>query len=331
VSTFDGAHRADAGAGEAALPRHPLGATGLEVTALCIGTSPLASMKRLYGYDVSDERAVATIEAVFDSPIGFIDTSNGYGDDGSAERRIGAAIRARGGLPAGVLLATKVDPDPETGAFDGERVRASFEESLERLGVDRVPLLYLHDPERIPFADGVAPGGPVEALVALKEAGAVDRIGVAGGPVGLLQQYLDTDAFDVVLSHNRYTLLDRSAQLLFEGAGARGIGVVNAAPYGGGMLAKGPDAQAKYGYGERDGRVAEAARAMQATCARHGVPLAAAALQFSLRAPFVDATVVGVSSPERVAETLGFAAQEIPEELWAELDSLVPPAELWLD
>lgn len=312
------------------LPRHPLGSTGLEVTALCVGTSPLASMKRLYGYEVPDERAVATIEAVLDSPIRFIDTSNGYGEDGSAERRIGAALRARGGLPADVVLATKVDPDPETGAFDGARVRASFEESLERLGVGRVPLLYLHDPERISFDEAVGPGGAVEALVALKEAGAVDHVGVAGGPVELLQRYLDTGAFEVVLSHNRYTLLDRSAQGLFEAAYDRGIGVVNAAPYGGGMLAKGPDAQTKYGYGERDERVADAARAMQAACARLGVPLAAAALQFSLRAPFVDTTVVGVSSPERVAETVDFATREIPEELWAELDALVPPAELWL-
>ena len=315
----------------AELPRHPLGATGLEVTALCVGTSPLASMKRLYGYDVSDERAVATVEAVFDSPIRFIDTSNGYGDDGSSERRIGAAIAARGGLPSDVVLATKVDPDPETGAFDGARVRASYEESLERLGVDRVPLLYLHDPERIPFADGVAPGGPVEALAALKEAGAVDFIGVAGGPVDLLERYLDTGSFDVVLSHNRYTLLDRSAQHLFETARQRGIGVVNAAPYGGGMLAKGPDTQAKYGYGERDDRVADAARAMQAACERYGVPLAAAALQFSLRAPFIDATVVGVSSPERVAETVAHASRDIPDALWSELETLVPAAELWLN
>ncbi|AYG05395.1 aldo/keto reductase [Gryllotalpicola protaetiae] len=301
------------------------------MTALCVGTSPLASMKRLYGYDVSDERAASTLDAVFDGPIRFIDTSNGYGEDGSAERRIGAAIAARSGLPADIVLATKVDPDPETGAFDGARVRASYEESLERLGVDRVPLLHLHDPERISFDEAVAPGGAVEALVALKEAGAVDFIGVAGGPVDLLQQYLDTEAFDVVLSHNRYTLLDRSAQRLFEGAHERGIGVINAAPYGGGMLAKGPDTQSKYGYGERDDRIADAARAMQAACERYGVPLAAAALQFSLRAAFVDSTVVGVSSPERVAETVGFATLELPDELWPELESLVPPSSLWLN
>lgn len=312
------------------LASHTLGSTGLKVTELCVGTSPLASMARLYGYDVSDERAVATIDAVLDSPIRFIDTSNGYGEHGEAEKRIGLALAARGGLPADVVLATKVDPDPITADFSGERVLASYEESLERLGVDRVPLLYLHDPERISFEDGVAPGGPVEALVRLRDEGRVDHIGVAGGPVGLLARYLDTGEFDVLLSHNRYTLLDRSAAQLFASAHERGIGVVNAAPYGGGMLAKGPDVQTKYGYGERDNLVGDAARAMAAACARHGVPLAAAALRFSMRAPFVDTTIVGVSSPERVAQTLDYAAQEIPDELWAELETMVPPSEYWL-
>lgn len=308
-----------------------LGATGLEVTELCMGTSPLASMPQLYGYDVSDERAVATIDAVLDSTIRFIDTSNGYGANGEAEKRIGLALAARGGLPDDVVLATKVDPDPVSGDFSGDRVLRSYEESLDRLGVDRVPLLYLHDPERIPFEDAIAPGGPVEALERLRSEGRVDRIGVAGGPVGLLQRYLDAVGFDVVLSHNRYTLLDRSAQGLFGWAQKHGIGVVNAAPYGGGMLAKGPDVQGKYGYGERDDGVAAAARAMAAACARYEIPLPAAALQFSLRAPFIDSTVVGVSSPERVAQTLDYAAVDIPEELWAELETMVPSAANWLD
>lgn len=307
-----------------------LGTTGLEVTELCMGTSPLASMPQLYGYAVTTERAVATVAAVFDSDIRFIDTSNGYGDDGEAERRIGTAIAERGGLPDGVVLATKVDPDPVTGDFSGERVLASYTESLERLGVERVPLLYLHDPERIPFEDAVAAGGPVDALVALRDRGLVDHIGVAGGPVGLMRGYLETGVFDVVLNHNRYTLVDRSAQELFGFARRHGIGVVNAAPYGGGMLAKGPDVQSNYGYRERAGELADAVRAMAEACAAHGVPLPAAALQFSLRSPLIDSTVVGVSSPERVEQTLGYAAWDIPEALWAHLDELVPSSRNWL-
>lgn len=312
------------------LATRSLGSTGLMVTELCMGTSPLAGMAQLYGYDVSDERAVATIDAVLTSEIRFIDTSNGYGRDGEAEKRIGAALAGRGGLPPGVVLATKVDPDPVTGDFSGARVHASYRESLERLGVERVPLLYLHDPERISFEEGIEPGGPLDALVGLRAQGLVDHIGVAGGPVELLSRYLDTGAFDVVLSHNRFTLLDRSAETLFATAHAHGVGVVNAAPYGGGMLAKGPDVQANYAYGERSGDLAAAARAMAHACAEHGVPLPAAALQFSLRATTVDATVVGISSPERVAQTLAYAEWDIPDALWAELESLVPAREHWL-
>lgn len=308
-----------------------LGGTGLAVTPICFGTSPLASMARLYGYAVEEEQAVATVLAAFDSPVNFVDTSNGYGEDGTAERRIGAAIRHAGGLPPHVVLATKVDPDPRTGDYSGDRVRASLEESMERLGVDRIPLLHLHDPERITFDEGVAPGGPVEALVDLRDRGLVEHLGVAGGPVGLLQQYLDTGEFEVVLSHNRYTLLDRSAESLFRSAADRGLGVLNAAPYGGGMLSKGPGVQPKYAYGARDDRIRKAAETMEAACRRYGVPLAAAALQFSMRSEVIDSTVVGVSSPQRIAQTLELAAVTIPDELWSELEQATPPGELWLN
>ncbi|WP_433303388.1 aldo/keto reductase [Actinoplanes sp. CA-030573] len=305
-----------------------LGRTGLEVSPLCIGTSPLASMPGLYGYAVPEDRAVATVKAVLSSrEINFIDTSNGYG---SAELRVGQALRDLGGVPSGFVLATKVDPDPETGDFSGARVRASVEESLTRLGLDRIPLLHLHDPERIGFEAATAPGGPVEALVELKRQGIAEHLGVAGGPIGLLRRFLGTGVFEVLLSHNRYTLLDRSARELFADAHARGIGVLNAAPYGGGMLVKGPEKQHRYAYGERDDRIAAAALAMRDAAGRAGVPLAAAALQFSLRAPFVDATVVGVSSPSRVAETARLAGVPIPDALWTELDALAPAEDLWL-
>jgi D-threo-aldose 1-dehydrogenase len=149
--------------------------------------------------------------------------------------------------------------------------------------------------------------------------------------VGLLQQYLDTGEFEVVLSHNRYTLLDRSAEPLFRSAADRGLGVLNAAPYGGGMLSKGPSVQQNYAYGSRDNRIRQAAEAMEAACRRYGVPLAAAALQFSMRAELTDSTVVGVSSPERITQTIELAGVEIPDELWSELEQARPPRELWLD
>ena len=107
--------------------------------------------------------------------------------------------------------------------------------------------------------------------------------------------------------------------------------MLNAAPYGGGMLSKGPEVQPSYAYGTGDDRAREAAIAMAAACRDHGIPLAAAALQFSMRSELIDSTVVGMSSPERVADTVALASIPIPDELWAELDRLTPPRDLWLD
>lgn len=307
--------------------RTVLGRTGLEVSRLCVGTSPLANMAPLYGYDVAEAQALATVEAVFDSPVNFLDTSNGYGADGLAERRVGQAIRRRGGLPDGFILQTKVDPDPVTRDYSGARVRASVEESLERLGVDRLPILALHDPEFM-SQDGFAPGGALEALVALRDSGVAAHLAVASGSLEVSERYLETGEFDAVLIHNRYTLLNRSAEALFAKAHADGVGVLNAAPYGGGMLAKGPQAQPRYMYRERGDAFGASAAAMAAACERAGVPLAAAALQFSVRSPLVDSTVVGVSRPERVRQTLDLLAVEIPDALWEELDALAPAEDL---
>ena len=303
---------------------------GLDVTPICVGTSPLASMPDLYGYAVSEERAIATIDAVLDSgAINFIDTSNGYGHDGSAERRIGAALRRRGGLPPSVVLATKVDPDPSTGDFSGRRVLASFAESLSRLGLSRIQLLHLHDPERISFEDAMVQGGPVDVMRQLAEEGVVGALGVAGGPVDLLRRFVDTGYFDVVLTHNRWTLLDRSAEPLLAEATAAGLAVLNAAPYGGGILAKGPEAIPLYCYRPAPPQVLAAARAIEAACARHGVLLAAAALQDSLREPRITSTVVGWSRAERYDATLSLASHPVPDKLWDELADLVPAPEHW--
>ena len=114
-----------------------------------------------------------------------------------------------------LVLATKVDPAPGSSDFSGARVRASFEESLERLGVDRIQLLHLHDPERISFDEGMAPGGPVEALVALRERGPRRPHRRRRRHRELMRQYVATGLFDVLLNHNRFTLLDRSADTLY--------------------------------------------------------------------------------------------------------------------
>ncbi len=306
-----------------------LGPTDLSVTALCVGTSPLANMPHNYGYEVGAERALATLRAVFTGPINFIDTSNSYGR-GEAERHIGEVLREIGGLPEHFVIATKVDPDPETRDFSGARVRVSVAESLERMGLDRIQLLYFHDPERISFDEAMAPGGAVEALIALRDEGVVAHLGVAGGPIDLMRQYLRTGAFEAVLSHNRWTLVDRSADPLLDEAAERGVAFVNGAPYGGGMLVKGPDIQPRYGYRHTSQVVRDRVWSMIQVCERYQVPLAAAALQFSLREKRITSTVVGISEPERVEQTMELAQWPIPEELWEQLSGLAAPESEWL-
>ena len=106
-------------------------------------------------------------------------------------------------------------------------------ESLQRLGLDHLQVVYLHDPEKITFTEATAPGGAVDALIQLREEGVIKYLGVAGGPIDLMRQYLATGVFETVISHNRFTLVDQSAEPLLNDAVRRGIAFVNAAPYGG--------------------------------------------------------------------------------------------------
>ena len=297
------------------------GKTTLSVSPICVGTSPLGSFPAQYGYEVSEEQAVRTMLHVFDGPFNFTDTSNEYGG-GESERRIGLAIKERGGLTSGAVVATKVDPLPGSADFSGARVRASVEESLTRLGLSRLQLVYLHDPEKISFEEGVAVGGPLEALLQLRDEGLIDYVGVAGGPIDLMLQYLATDAFDAVISHNRYSLVEQSARPLIEDAAIRGVAFVNAAPYGGGMLVKGPDAHPNYCYAPASEATKERVRRMEALLKPYKIPLAAAALQYSLREELIASTIVGMSSPERVEQTVKLAETPIPPDFWIELDKL---------
>jgi D-threo-aldose 1-dehydrogenase len=306
----------------------PLGNSGLRTSSLCLGTAPLGGVPHQYGYDVTAATGIDTVRTAIDLGITFIDTSNGYAQ-GRSEQRVGEALhlaQANGDL----VIATKIDPDSQTGDFSGARAWRSLEESLSRLGLDHVDLLYLHDPERIGFDESVRAGGPLEALLEMKARGLVSSIGVAGGPIPLMLDLIATDAFDVVLTHNRFTLLDRSAEPLLQAAASKQLGIVNAAPYGGGLLARGPAAYSDYAYGQGNHGARARAAAMSSICERENVPLGAVALQFSMRDSRIHSTVVGVSSPDRVRQTLEWANLPVPQNMWEELALLTSPSAEWL-
>lgn len=291
----------------------------LRVGPLCIGTAPLGDMPDAYGSGAPEPQALATLRAAFAGPLNFIDTSNNYGD-GRAERRIGTVLKERGGLGDWVL-ATKADRDMTTGDFSGDRMKRSIEESLERLGLDRLQFAYIHDPEHSTFEYITSRGGALEVMQDLQRQGVIGGIGISGGPINMLIRYVETGAFAAVETHNRFTLLNRSAQPLMDVCAVHGVALVNAAPYASGLLAKGPDSAARYAYQDVPPPVLDRTRQLASICAEHEVPLAAAALQFSMRDPRVTSTVVGMTRPERVQQTLDLATRPIPDDLWPALDA----------
>lgn len=305
------------------LRRRALGTTGLLVGPLCVGCAPLGDMPEAFAYSVAEEQALATYRAILDGPINFLDTAASYGN-GESERRLGLVLRERGGIPDGFVVATKADRDLRTGDFSGDQIRRSVERSLRLLGLERLQLCYLHDPEETTFAAAMDPGGPVEALRRCKEEGLVAHIGVAGGPIDLMTRFVETGLFEVAISHNRYTLLNTVANPFWDACRRQGVAAINAAPYSGGILAMGPDAYPRYAYRDAPPAMLERARRLESVCTRCDAPLGAAALQFSLREPRIASTIVGMSTPDQLHQTIEWARRSLPAELWADLATVKP-------
>lgn len=300
--------------------KREIGRTGLMVPPIAFGTSGLGNMPDTYGYEVGEARALDTVRAILALEDGFLDSSRNYGL-GRSEERVGMVVREMGGWPAGRVLSTKLDRDGDD-RFDGDVARRSFEASLAALGVDRVDILHLHDPEHAAdLGEITGKGGAIEALMRIKEEGLATAVGLAAGRIEVMMPLLRDFDFDVLITHNRLTLVNRNAEPLLELAAARGVSVLNAAPYAGGALAKGA-AHGRYVYQEATEATMAPVRRVEEICARHGVPPGAVALQFSMRDPRVTATICGVSRPERVAETLAWADFPVPEAVWEELAGL---------
>jgi D-threo-aldose 1-dehydrogenase len=300
------------------LKQTTLGRTGLTVPNVCFGTGGLTNGPEA-DTPAGQEMARKTIRAILDSPVNFLDTSRIYGR-GRSEDRIGEVIRERGGLPKGFVLATKLDKDFETNRFDGAAARRSLEASLKALGVDKFHILHLHDPEFIKDPEDISgPKGAMVELMKMKEEGFCDATGIGAGDVDVMMPLIRDWNYDCILTHNRFTLINRNAEEMIDLAIKRGMAVLNAAAYGGGVFAKGSAAKPMYSYRAAPPDVLDAIKEVEAICAKHKIPPGAAALQFSMRDPRISSTVCGVSKPERVAETVEWANWPIPDAAWAEL------------
>jgi D-threo-aldose 1-dehydrogenase len=306
--------------------------SGTSLSELALGCAQLGNLYR----EVSDGDARAIVDAAWRLGVRYFDTAPHYGL-GLSERRVGAALASR--PRADYVLSTKVGrllkplptvegPDDEgyavpathRRAFDFSRdgIRRSFAESVERIGVDRLDIVYLHDPDdHIP--EVLATG--FQALAELRAEGALTAIGAGmNDSVPLTRLVRETD-IDVVMIAGRYTLLDqRSLDDLLPACEERGVAVVAAGVFNSGILARSePSEQAKYDYVDAPADLLERARAIARVCERHGTTLPAAAIAFPLAHPAVVSVCVGARSPEQIDLNAASYSHAVPTGLWAEL------------
>ena len=293
-----------------------------------------ANVGNLYR-ELSDEDAWAVLEAAWESGIRYFDTAPHYGL-GLSERRLGAFLATK--PRADYVVSTKVGrllrPSPETADrlddanqfavpaslrrvwdFSAGGIRASLEESLERLGLSEVDVLYLHDPDEHDLAADLSTGVP--ALAALRDEGLVTAVGIGSKSTEALVAAVRTGALDLVMVAGRYTLLEQADEVVAACREA-GAGIVAAAIFNSGLLSK-PRPGGRYEYGAVPPPQLARAERLAEVCERHGVTLPEAALQFPLREPAVRSVVVGAATAEQVRENARRMQAAIPEALWAEL------------
>ena len=333
----DRAHGAGGGprAG-AVLPLAPFGRTSLRVTRLVFGGAPIGGLFSA----VSDDAALETLEAAWSAGIRAFDTAPHYGA-GLSEQRFGRFLAGRPrheyvlATKVGRLLVPTADDVEGSESFYGTpqlaRVRdysrngvlASVEASLGRLGLDRIDVALIHDPDdyAAEVLDGAYP-----ALADLRAAGVVGAIGVGMNQVGLLEWFLPRCDLDCILVAGRYSLLDGSAaERLLPECQRRGVAVLAGGIFNSGVLAD-PGLGATYDYRPAPAGLLDRARRIRSACARYGLPIGAVALQFALRHPAVTAAVVGARTAAEIIEDAGYLDCHVPDALFGELaaDGLIP-------
>lgn len=315
-----------------------LGSTGVAVTRLGFGAASLGNLYRR----IDDDTARATAVTAWEHGIRYFDTAPHYGF-GLSERRLGDVLRER----EGYVLSTKVgrllaprpraedkygfhSPMPFEPVYDYsyDAVMRSFEDSRQRLGLSRIDIIYMHDIGRVTHGArheelfAVAMDGGYRAMRELRDQGLVRAIGLGVNEYEVCMEAMAHGDFDCFLLAGRYTLLEQEPlESFFPACRAKGVSIVIGGPYNSGILATGTKSgQAlTYNYENAPPLVVAKARRIEQCCDEFQVPLAAAALQFTLGHPVVASVIPGLGSPERVRSTIELMQTKIPAGLWREL------------
>jgi len=315
----------------------------LRLPALGYGAANIGNLFRA----LTDDEAQEVLEAAWGAGIRYFDTAPHYGL-GWSERRLGDFLRTK---PRDeFVVSTKVGrllvPNPEGAneldldndfhvpavvrrqwAYTADGIRRSIDESLERMGLDSIDLAYMHDPDRSPSPEASLDAGAI-ALDALKREGVIRASGVGSMDTAILERAAASGGLDALMVAGRLTLLEQPALDEVVPAAARtGTSIVTASVFNSGLLARDrPDENARYEYGQAPSDVLDKAVRIADVCRAHGVPLPAAALQYTRRIGPVASVVAGSSRPQQIRQNAEWMNLEIPEALWDELaaSGLIP-------
>lgn len=298
---------------------------GIDVGSLGLGCAALGNLYR----SIPDDEAVAVVDAAWDAGIRCFDTAPLYGH-GISERRVGLALatRPRDAYVLSTKVGRRLQPTAHadetifadvpalapTFDFSADGVLRSIEESLMRLGTDRIDIVHVHDPDDH-LDEAVAAAYPT--LIRLREEGVIGAVGLGTNTVAVAEHVVDRVDVDCVLVAGRYTLLDPSADDVFSACKARSIAVVAAGVFNSGVLAR-PDATSHFDYGPVSDEVLARVHRLAAEAETAGVPLAAAAVQFPARHPAVTLTLIGPQTMAELTTTLAWAQRVIPDPVWAD-------------
>ncbi|XUL86244.1 aldo/keto reductase [Streptomyces galilaeus] len=313
----------------------PLGRTSVRVSTLGFGAAPVGNLHT----PIDDGQARATIEAAWDVGVRYYDTAPHYGL-GLSERRLGDALahRPRAEFTVSTKVGRLLEPHPApTGSdlkvggfalpdtllrrpdYSRDGVLRSLESSLDRLRLDRVDIVYVHDPDD--HLD-TALAHALPALTALRDQGVIGAVGVGMNTVAPLLRVVEEADVDAVMVAGRWTLLDRTARPLLDACAGRGVAVVAAAPFNSGLLSRTcPTGDATFDYGPAPEPALRRARLLGEVSARHGAALPHAALRFPLRDPGVACVVAGFRTPEEVVSAARWTAVDLTAEAWRDLDT----------